>query len=250
MGILSLSQHFHHICTWVSPKDVEVLSSITSTEGPVEMIKEPVITYQKFGEMDLPEEEEVDDGDYVPSDADSEDSLEWSSETERTIAEDALAEGTVGLDFYNAAYSVATEYVASYTPVQMGLSVATVVPVAFIQRAARAARRAGAKNIEVVESSAEPSMVVSLVNSVLNMVGLHLAPAVEDSSKPHLEPGTEPFTPEQEFGDMTLSDYDSDEDADYAPSDSEGSSDDLEYDSGASVSSASEDESGDVSATE
>jgi len=49
---------------------------------------------------------------------------------------------------------------------------------------------------------------------------------------------------------MTLSDYDSDEDADYAPSDSEGSSDDLEYDSGASVSSASEDESGDVSATE
>ena len=66
----------------------------------------------------------------------------------------------------------------------------------------------------------------------------------------HLEPGTEPFTPEQEFGEMTLSDYDSDEDADYAPSDSEGSSDDLEYDSGASVSSASEDESGDVSATE
>merc|ERR1711951_343669 len=231
MGILSLSQHFHHICTNMSPKDVEVLSSISSTEGPVEMIKEPVITYQKFGEMDLPEDEVVDDGDYVPSDADSEDSLEWSSETERTIAEDALAEGTVGLDFYNAAYSVATEYVASYTPVQMGLSVATVVPVAFIQRAARAARRAGAKNIEVVESSAEPSMVVSVVNSILNMVGFHLAPAVEDSSKPHLEPGTEPFTPEQEFGEMTLSDYDSDEDAD-----------ELEYDSDFSVSSEEETE--------
>ena len=69
-------------------------------------------------------------------------------------------------------------------------------------------------------------------------------------SSQHLEPGTEPFTPEQEFGEMTLSDYDSDEDADYEPSDSEGSSDDLEYDSGASVSSASEFESGDVSATE
>merc|ERR1712219_68189 len=106
MGIISLSQNFLHICTNMSPKDVELPSSITSTEGPVEMIKEPVITYQKFGEMDLPEDEEVDDGDYVPSDADSEDSLEWSSETERTIAEDALAEGTVGLDFYNAAYSV------------------------------------------------------------------------------------------------------------------------------------------------
>ena len=50
----------------------------------------------------------------------------------------------------------------------------------------------------------------------------------------HLEPGTEPFTPEQEFGEMTLSDYDSDEDADYEPSDSEGSEDELEYDSDAS----------------
>merc|ERR1711970_718757 len=219
----------------MSPKDSEVLATISTTEVPVEVGEEPVITYQKFGEMDLPEDEEVDDGDYVPSDADSEDSLEWSSETERTIAEDALAEGTVGLDFYSAAYSVATEYVASYAPVQMGLKVATVVPVAYIQRAARAARRAGAKNIEVVES-AEPSMVVSLINSILNMVGFHLAPAVEDSSKPHLEPGTEPFTPEQEFGEMTLSDYDSDEDADYLPSESE-ESDELEYDSDVSVSS-------------
>ena len=49
-----------------------------------------------------------------------------------------------------------------------------------------------------------------------------------------LEPGTEPFTPEQEFGEMTLSDYDSDEDADYEPSDSEGSEDELEYNSDAS----------------
>merc|ERR1711928_201963 len=219
----------------MSPKDAEVLATISTTEVPVEIMKEPVITYQKFGEMELPEEEEVDDGDYVPSDADSDDSLEWSSETERTMAEDALAEGTVGLDFYSAAYSVATEYVASYAPVQMGLKVATVVPVAYIQQAARAARRAGAKNIEVVES-AEPSIVVSLVNSILNMVGFHLAPAVEDSSKPHLEPGTEPFTPEQEFGEMTLSDYDSDEDADYLPSESE-ESDELEYDSDVSVSS-------------
>ena len=50
----------------------------------------------------------------------------------------------------------------------------------------------------------------------------------------HLEPGTEPFTPEQEFGEMTLSDYDSEEDADYEPSDSEGSEDELEYNSDAS----------------
>ena len=57
----------------------------------------------------------------------------------------------------------------------------------------------------------------------------------------HLEPGTEPFTPEQEFGEMTLSDYDSDEDADYEPtSDEDSDEDELEFDSGASVSSDEE----------
>merc|ERR1712181_176722 len=191
----------------------------------------------KMGEMELHEEDE-DDGDYCPSEADSDDSLEWASETERTMAEDALAEGTVGLDFYGAAVSVATEYVSSYKPVQMGLSMATILPVASIQRAARVARRAGAKNIEGgVDSS--PSMITNTVNSVLSYLGFSLVSAMEDSSKPHLEPGTEPFTPEQEFGEMTLSDYDSDEDADYEPSDSDGSEDELEYNSDAS---ASEDE--------
>merc|ERR1719458_901217 len=148
----------------MAPKDAEVLATIATTETPVE-----TITYQKFGEMELPEEEEVDDGDYIPSDADSEDSLEWSSETERTMAEDALAEGTVGLDFFNAAYSVATEYVASYTPVQMGLSVATVVPVASIQRAARVARRAGTKSIEPAGDSSSP--IINTINSVLSYLG-------------------------------------------------------------------------------
>merc|ERR1711887_371212 len=240
MGILDHLTDLNYTLFTMSPKDTEVVATMSTTEAPVEVGEEPVITFQKFGEMELPEDEEVDDVDYVPSDIDSEDSLEWSSETERTKAEDALAEGKVGLDFYNAAYSVATEYVASYTPVQIGLSVATVVPVASIQRAARAARRAGAKNIDVVGSRSEPSMLLSLVNAILNIIGLHLAPAVEDSSKPHLEPGTEPFTPEQEFGEMTLSDYDSDEDADYVPSESE-ESDELEYDSDVSVSSDEED---------
>merc|ERR1711934_15213 len=174
-----------------------------------------------------------------PSEADSDDSLEWASETERTMAEDALAEGTVGLDFYGAAVSVATEYVSSYKPVQMGLSMATIVPVASIQRAARAARRAGTKNIEgAVDSS---PCVINTINTVLSYLGFQLVSDVEDSSKPHLEPGTEPSTPEQEFGEMTLSDYDSDEDADYVPSESE-ESDELEYDSDVSVSSDEEDE--------
>ena len=73
------------------------------------------------------------------------------TEAERTLAEDALAEGN---DFYGAALSVAMEYVASYTPVQMGLGIASVIPVLSVQRAARAARKAArgavtAKNIEV-----------------------------------------------------------------------------------------------------
>merc|ERR1719216_857223 len=202
-------------------------------------VEEAIITYQKFGEMELPEEE-TEDADYSPSSAESDDSLEWASETERTIAEDALVEGKVGIDFYGAAIAVATEYVASYKPVQMGLELVSTVPILSIQRAARAAKRAGAKNIEVVSS--EPSAVISILNSVLSILGFQLASAVEDSSKPHLEPGTEPFTPEQEFGEMTLSDYDSDEDADYAPTSEEDSEeeDELEFDSGASVSSDEE----------
>ena len=51
-----------------------------------------------------------------------------------------------------------------------------------------------------------------------------------------------PYTPEQEFGGMTLSDYDSNEDADYQPSKSEDSDDELEFNSDASVSEDSEDE--------
>ena len=125
----------------------EAVATMSSMESDV-VPSMGAVVYRKFGEMELHEEEEEDDGDYSPSEADSDDSLEWASETERTMAEDALAEGTVGLDFYGAAVSVATEYVSSYKPVQMGLSMATVLPVASIQRAARVARRAGTKSIE------------------------------------------------------------------------------------------------------
>ena len=50
-----------------------------------------------------------------------------------------------------------------------------------------------------------------------------------------------PYTPEQEFGEMTLSDYDSNEDADYEPIESEDSDYELEFNnSDASVSEDSE----------
>merc|ERR1711942_207977 len=214
------------------------MTKIYNVKVPSAPIEEETIN-QRFGDMELPEEEE-DDGDYSPSEVDSDDSLEWASETERTMLEDALAEGNVGINYADAALSMTTEYLASFKPVQMGLGAAAVLPLLPLQRAARAAKRAGAKNIEMVPSG-PPTMLVTVVNSILSYVGIELAPAVEDSSKPHLEPGTEPFTPEQEFGEMTLTDYDSDEDADYEPtSDEDSDEDELEYDSGASVSSEDE----------
>ena len=91
------------------------------------------------GDMELPEEEE-DDGDYSPSDVDSDDSLEWANETERTKLEDALAEGNVGINYADAAVSMTTEYLASFKLVQMGLGAAAVLPLPPLQRAARAAQ--------------------------------------------------------------------------------------------------------------
>merc|ERR1712116_108860 len=146
-----------------------------------------------------------------------------------TIAEDELAEGKVGLDFFGAALSVATEYLASFKPVQLGLSVATILPVFSVQRAARAARRAGMKGSEGSLRSSL-SAVVDVTNFVLSYTGFELVSTLQDSSKPHLKPGAMPYTPEQEFGEMTLSDYDSNEDAD----------DELEFNSDASVSEDSE----------
>ena len=128
---------------------IEAVATMSSMESEVvSSLSLGAVVYRKFGEMELHGEEEEDDGDYSPSEGDSDDSLEWASETERTMAQDALAEGTVGLDFYGAAVSVATEYMSSYKPVQMGLSMATILPVASLQRAARVARRAGTKSIE------------------------------------------------------------------------------------------------------
>ena len=134
-----IAAYLHNMMT-VSP-----IMSMDALAAPVE----ESIIYQKIGEMELPEED-TEDVDYSPSDAESDDSLEWASETERTMAEDALTEGKVGIDFYGAALAVATEYVASYRPVQMGLGLVSAVPILSVQRAARAAKRAGAKNIEVV----------------------------------------------------------------------------------------------------
>merc|ERR1719239_533393 len=218
--------HTHTLCNMftVDPAGLAMIVPTPTKDDP--------IIYQKFGEMQEMPEEEEDDGDYCPSEADSDDSLEWASETERTIAEDDLAEGNVGINYTDAAVAMTTEYLARFKPVQMGLGAASILPLLSVQRAARAAKRAGAKNIDGFTSS--PSMVITAVNSLLSYFGVQLSSGMEDSSKPHLEPGTEPFSPEQEFGEMSLTDYDSDEDADYDPLDSDQDSEDedvLEFDS-------------------
>merc|ERR1719341_2782545 len=153
-----------HLLPNMSPSEAVATMSVMESEATPTA---EAVVYRKCGEMELHEEE--DDDDYSPSEADSDDSLEWASETDRTMAEDSLAEGTVGLDFYGAAVSVATEYVSSYKPVQMGLSMATVLPVASIQRAARAARRAGSKDIEQAGDSS--SSIIDTINSVLSYPG-------------------------------------------------------------------------------
>jgi len=232
----------------MAPRDTDVIPALSSTEAPLVSTKEAPEVLVRFGDLELAVDTEQ-DSDYSPSEAETEDSLEYSSETERTVLEDALVEGKVGIDYTTAAVTMATEYLASYRAVQVGLAageaamglVEAALPLPAItnmRRSARAARRAGAKHIEVVRS--EPSMVATLVNYALAMVGLEVVSVCEGSAKKHLEAGTMPFTPCGEFGAMDLSDYDSDQDADYSPSEQEDSEDSIEYDSEAEVSEVSE----------
>ena len=74
-------------------------------------------------------------------------------------------EGKVGMDYTDAAVTIATEYLSSYKAVQLGLAaeeavmglveanlpIPAILPtISKIRRSARAAKRAGAKHIEVV----------------------------------------------------------------------------------------------------
>merc|ERR1712055_1252089 len=67
---------------------------------------------KKFGEMTFSDYNSAEDVDYCLSEAaadDTEDSLEWASETERTRAEDDLAEDKVGINYIGAALDIATD---------------------------------------------------------------------------------------------------------------------------------------------
>merc|ERR1711934_627334 len=91
-------------------------------EDEVVILKETVS--KKFGEMTFSDYNSAEDMDFCLSEAemdDTEDSLEWASETERTRAEDDLSEDKVGIDYISAALDIATEQAASFRIVQAGL---------------------------------------------------------------------------------------------------------------------------------
>merc|ERR1719376_1990003 len=57
---------------------------------------------KKFGEITFSDYNSAEDGDFSLSEAETEDSLEWASETERTRVEDDLAEDKVGINYVGA----------------------------------------------------------------------------------------------------------------------------------------------------
>merc|ERR1719447_1922220 len=70
---------------------------LSPTDDEVVIVKEVIA--KKFEDMTLSDYNSEEDEDYSLSEAESEDSLEWASETERTKAEDDLAEHKVGIDY-------------------------------------------------------------------------------------------------------------------------------------------------------
>ena len=86
-----------------TPPVVASISSLKSAEAPIQptcvdedevvIVKETIS--KKFGEITFSDYDSAEDGDFSLSEADTEDSLEWASETERTRAEDDLAEDKV-----------------------------------------------------------------------------------------------------------------------------------------------------------
>merc|ERR1719192_401419 len=103
-----------------TPPVIAPISSMKSADDDIVIVKE--IVAKKFGEMTFSDYNSAEDEDFSLSEAETEDSLEWSSETERTRAEDDLVEEKVGIDYVCAALDIATEQAASFRIVQVGLA--------------------------------------------------------------------------------------------------------------------------------
>jgi len=212
---------------------------------------------KKFGEITFSDYNSAEDGDFSLSEAETEDSLEWASETERTRAEDDLAEDKVGINYVGAALDIATEQAASFRIVQAGLAIgdwvlgtvesmttSEVAPMlSSARRSARKIRRAGERVTGPfrplgIVSESTMTMASAFLSTPLALLGWQFRPATQAKAKKVWMEGElceEPCT----FEELDLSDYESDLDADYLPSD-ESSEDDLEFCTDAEESSGSE----------
>merc|ERR1719402_90690 len=124
----------------------EVSSGEVSSEELEEELEEEVCSEEvrrRFGSMTFSDYDSAADGDFHPEEVCSEDSLEYCSETERTVAEDKLGAKEVGLDYTSAAASLAAELVACDRLLGAAAAVAPLPAIEAIRRQARAVRRAG-----------------------------------------------------------------------------------------------------------
>merc|ERR1712192_303628 len=248
-----------------TPPVVASISSLKSAEAPIQptcvdedevvIVKETIS--KKFGEIIFSDYDSAEDGDFSLSEAETEDSLEWASEAERTRAEDDLADDKVGINYVGAALDIATEQAASFRIVQAGLAIgdwvlgtvesmttSEVAPMlSSARRSARKIRRAGERVTgpfrpfgKVSESTM--TMASAFLSTPLALLGWQFRPATQAKAKKVWMEGElceEPCT----FDELDLSDYESDLDADYLQSD-ESSEDDLEFCTDAEESSGSE----------
>merc|ERR1712240_240219 len=240
--------------------EVSSLTKVDSspTDGEVVIVKEVIA--KKFGDMTLSDYNSEEDDDYSLSEAETEDSLEWASEAERTKAEDDLTEHKVGIDYIGAALDLAAEKAASFKTVQAVLAVGDwilgtaegIAPgevsavLSSFRRRVRKIRRSGERMTGAFRETINQSTltVASLLSHPLSLLGWQLKPLVEAASKKVLleedlvEVEAELCNAETcTFEELNFSDYDSDLDADYSPSEESSSEDELEFNTDAEVSS-------------
>merc|ERR1719312_1804817 len=232
------------------PSEVSVFAS--SVQPPVEDDEVVILmetVSKKFGEMTFSDYNSAADSDFsLSSDIETEDSLEWASETERTRAEDDLMENKVGIDYVSAALDIATEQAASFRIVQAGLVIGDwvlgtvenitsneVAPLlSSVRRSARKIRRAGERvsgpfrPLGMVSESTL-TMATTFLAAPLALLGWEFRPVIQAKAK---KVRMEEKLSEAvcTFEELDLSNYDSDMDADYSPSEENSSSeDDLEF---------------------
>merc|ERR1712010_147088 len=238
------------VSSLTKPSDISAYSVQPHVEEDEVVVLMETVS-KKFGEMTFSDYNSAEDVDYCLSEAaadDTEDSLEWASETERTRAEDDLAEDKVGINYIGAALDIATEQAASFRIVQAGLvigdwvlgavesiSPSEVMPLlSSVRRSARKIRRAGERETGPFRplgmvSESTMKMATTFLATPLALLGWEFRPVIQAKAKKVVcmedELCQEPCT----FEELDLSDYDSDMDADYSPSEESSSEDDLEF---------------------